>query len=79
MISSNSIQDLRQIHRNLHTTHAQADRKNVFDYSEETIKQYTRRIKPKSLAFDDQVRVHQHSDDERENDANDEQPGRDHE
>ena len=51
----------------------------MFDYSEETIKQYTRRIKPKSLAFDDQVRVHQHSEDERENDGDDEQPERENE
>lgn len=65
--------------RDSHTSYGQTDRKDVFDYSEETIKQYTKRIKPKSLAFDDQVRVHQHSDDERENDVNDEQPERENE
>ena len=32
----------------------------MFDYSEETIRKLTRRIKPKSLAFDDQIRIHQH-------------------
>ena len=43
----------------MHTAHT--EKTDVFDYSEETIRRFTRRIKPKSLAFDDQVRIHQHS------------------
>lgn len=43
----------------MHTAHT--ERKDVFDYSDETIRRFTRRIKPKSLAFDDQVRIHHHS------------------
>lgn len=44
----------------------------MFDYSEETITRLTRRIKPKSLAFDDHVRVHQHNIDQDSDDDNDE-------
>ena len=48
----------------------------MFDYSEETITRLTRRIKPKSLAFDDQITIHQHSieqeSDKKENEGNDE-------
>lgn len=58
VISSDSIQDLRS-HKEVRT--AQTERRDVFDYSEETITRLTTRIMPKSLSFDDQVRVHHHS------------------
>ena len=59
VISSDSIQEIIQMHKE-----EQTERKDIFDYSEETITQFTRGIKPKSLAFDDQVRVHQPSDEQ---------------
>jgi len=53
VISSNSNQDLRQ------PAAMEAKRKDVFDYSEETIVKLTKRVHPKTLTFDDQVEVHQ--------------------
>ena len=53
VISSNSSQDLR------HPAATEAKRKDVFDYSEETIVKLTKRVHPKTLTFDDQVEVHQ--------------------
>jgi len=51
MISSNSSQDLRR------PAATEAKRKDVFDYSEETIVKLTKRVHPKTLTFDDQVEV----------------------
>ena len=69
------MQDFRQVH-----TAQATERRDVFDYSEETIMQLTRRIKPKSLAFDDHIRVHQHSaevkNDRRVDDENSSQHGK---
>jgi len=53
LISSSSSQDLRQ------PAAMEAKRKDVFDYSEETIVKLTKRVYPKTLTFDDQVEVHQ--------------------
>ena len=66
----------------MHTAHT--ERTDVFDYSEETIRRFTKRIKPKSLAFDDQIRVHQHSvdpenQDNRVDDENSSQHGKENE
>ena len=62
----------------MHT--ADTERKDVFDYSEETIRRFTRRIKPKSLAFDDQVRIHQQSaEQENQETRDDENSGKENE
>jgi len=79
------MQDYRQTHRQVHTT--QAKSKDVFDYSEETITRLTRKIQPKSLSFDDQIRIHHHNieqeNDNKENRNDDvenfNQPGKDNE